>query len=147
MKLKYAEALASCRKHRPCPSGQFAAGSVVAFRFLNNPTTEADFKPKDESRRDCVALGLSFWATLEQAQRKYRSLAASNNDDGETARQRLGDHIGEITLLPSDGVMDQPNAKGHITLHQFDTAEFADRVTDYVRPDYLVEIEQKKNAS
>jgi hypothetical protein len=114
---------------------------MTAFRFLNKPATEQNFVPLDESRKDCVTLALSFWETLEKAQRVYRSIAATNDDGGVSARNRLGDHVGEILLTTTDGVMDVPNAKGHVSLHQADDVAFAHRVASYTMCAYLVELE------
>lgn len=145
MKLKYGEQLAACTKHRPCPSAQFAPISGPGFRFVHAPVTDADFKPYDETRRDCVALGLSLYKSLTQAQDKYRSLAAANDDGGETARERYGDHIAEVILAPDDGVAGPPKNDGHFTFHQAENARFAPRASNVVRCEYFDELE--RNAS
>jgi hypothetical protein len=45
----------------------------------------------------CAHYALSFFASLEQAQAKYSSLASAHDDDGQTAVERYGDHIGELS--------------------------------------------------
>jgi hypothetical protein len=43
---------------------------------------------------------------------------SDHDDDGATARDRYGDHVGEIALYPTDGLMDAPHPRtGHVGLH------------------------------
>lgn len=83
-----------------------------------------------------------MWATIEQAQAKYGSLAALHDDGtGAIASDRYGDYICEIGIVATDGVMDEPDRNGHVRLHQAEEAAFAPRVSRYVRCEYLERVE------
>ena len=57
---------------------------------------------------------------------------------GATARDRYGDHIGEIALYPTDGLMDAPHPRtGHVGLHPAVDVLFAGRVTVYTPCEYF----------
>jgi hypothetical protein len=141
MDLKYAAAL-RIRPDQPCPCRErFKPRTAKLFRFLRKQATEANFLPKFDEitpKHKCSAYALSFFASLEQAQVRYTSLADANDDDGATARKRYGDHIGQLDLLPTDGLMDEPHRKtGHVGLHPAVDALFANRVTVYTGCEYF----------
>lgn len=151
MALKYAVELER-RPDQPCPNpSKFKRRSITAFRFVHNEATdEVDFVPRPEHlhpKAKCNAYGLSFFRSLDEAQARWSSLAAVHDDDGKTGVERYGDHIGEIALVETDGVMDEPNPKsGHIELHPEDGVQFAARISEYTRCTYLEECE-RRNAS
>jgi hypothetical protein len=130
MALKYAEHLGGCPE--PCPHpGKFERRSRIGFRFLHNAATGDDFIPaaiKDGPRVDepCDGFALSFFTDLDAARAKYKRLAIRVD-----AASRYGDHIGEIALIESDGLMGIPNRAGHFGLHQEDDAVFHGRVVAY----------------
>lgn len=124
----------------PCPGPEFEPRSTTAYRFLRKPATEADFEPNPKNlgpKAPCKAYAISLWETLEKAQKIYSDLASGHDDSGATAIQEYGDHIGEIALQPSDGVMDLPNRRGHISLHVEEGVLFAPRVVVYTLCEYL----------
>lgn len=130
-------------RRAPCPGPEFEARSTTAYRFLRKPATEADFEPNPKNfgpKAPCKAYAISLWETLEKAQKIYSDLAAGHDDNGATAIQEYGDHIGEIAFQPSDGVMDLPNKRGHISLHVEDGALFATRVVVYTPCEYLTNL-------
>jgi len=117
--------------------------SVLFFwgGVLRKPANEGDFQPKLDDVRGrvtCAHYALSFFSTIEKAQERYSSLAAANDDDGQTAIKRYGDHIGEVALSMTDGLMDEPNPRtGHIGLHQAAGTTFAARVSRYFTCEFL----------
>jgi len=138
--LKFATELS--RLAQPCPNPEkFAPRNCTAYRFLRNPATESDFEPNLNEVRGkvtCAHYALSFFASIEQAQAKYSSLASVHDDDGQTAIERYGDHVGELSLTASDGMMDEPNPKsGHIGLHQAVGVTFAGRVRRFFKCAFL----------
>jgi len=138
--LKYAAELRT-RPDQPCPCKEkFQQRSATVYRFLRNAATESDFEPKVENitpKSKCTCYAVSFFDTLESAQRRYSSLAASNDDGGATARDRFGDHIGEIVIGPDDGLMNFPHPRsGHVELHPAASALFASRVVVYTPCEY-----------
>jgi hypothetical protein len=138
--LKYAAALKAC-SDQPCPPRKYKPRVATGvFRFVRNTATPECFEPFAENMYlgcPCIHYAISFWSTLEVAQEKYSSLAKVNDDDGETARKRFGDHIGEIDLDANDGSMTEPNKNGHISLHPEKGAALETRVKKYVRCDYF----------
>jgi len=138
--LKFAAELS--RQPHPCPNpAKFAPRACVAYRFLRKPSDEGDFEPKLDDVRGhvtCAHYALSFFSSIEKAQERYSSLAAANDDDGQTAIKRYGDHIGEVALSATDGLMDEPNPRtGHIGLHQAVGATFSGRVSRYFTCEFL----------
>lgn len=138
MPLKYARELKE-RPDQPCPcQKKVAPRERRAYRYMHNPATEkGDFEPPaivdgGVQRRDrCGRLALSFFESVEAARERWKSLK-----EREDADSRYGNHIGEIDLVESDGLMSEPNPKtGHIDLYQDADARFADRVISYVPSD------------
>lgn len=141
MDLKYAVELGR-RSDQPCPCPKkFQQRAITLFRFVPNEASEENFVPRfDEisSKSKCSAYAISFFASIEQAQERYSSLADVHDDEGMTARDRYGDHIGEILLQPSDGVMDDPHSRtGHVGLHPSVRALFAHRIVKYTVCEYF----------
>lgn len=141
MELKYAAELGR-PPDQPCPCPKaFQPRTATLFRFVPHLATDEHFQPKWEeitAKSKCCMYALSFFASLEQAQERYSSLADTHDDDGDTARRRYGDHIAEIHLNPSDGVMDTPHPKsGHVGLHPSVDATFAARIVKYTVCSYF----------
>ncbi len=133
MTLKYGELL-NQRPDQPCPCAKaFVARVRTAFRLMRNPpTNDKDFVPPPMMpggnlgpRDPCDRLALSFFDTHHAAQRLFNVMHKRLN---ENTVKRYGDHIGEIDLVATDGIMSEPDQKGHINLHQDINAEFAPRV-------------------
>jgi hypothetical protein len=144
--LKYASRLQE-RPDQPCPGPRFQQRAILAFRFVRKPATENDFEPRPEvatPTAQCSAYAISMFGSLAQAQAKYRSLAAANDDGGATAIQRYGDHIAEIALVEADGLSDAPNKKGHFGLHPASGIAFAARISAYTPCEYLADFRQRK---
>jgi hypothetical protein len=143
--LKYAKELQGCRE-QPCPGKKYAKRTMTAYRWMHNKAIENDFEPLPEHKESgkCAGFAISFWETLEIAQEKYKSIASFNDDGGATARDKYGDHIGEIDLCEDDGLVTLPNGNGHISLHCAKDAKFTGRVNAYTRCTYLEQFAGKK---
>ncbi len=133
MSLKY-DKLLNQRPDQPCPCTKaFIARARTAFRLMRNPPkNDKDFVPPPmmpggnlAPRDPCDRLALSFFDTPDAAQRLFNVMHKRLN---ENTVKRYGDHIGEIDLVVTDGIMSEPDQKGHINLHQETNAEFAHRV-------------------
>lgn len=133
MALLYAAYLARC-PDQPCPcTERCQPRDQKAFRFMHNPASEKDFVPpammpgvQVKATDKCGRFALSFFESLERAQRRYRLLAERLD-----AVSRYGDQIGEIDLTKKDGLMTLPDKHGHMDLYQEENVMFASRVTSY----------------
>lgn len=135
MALKY-EAELKRTPDQPCPCPRrFKQRQLVAFRFMRNEASHADFlpvakldgvKPKDK----CSKFALSFFVTLEQAAARYDDLV-NRIGDLALARVRYGDHVGRIEIHESDGVCCDPNSSGHFDLHEAADVNWSGRVDEY----------------
>lgn len=125
----------------PCPDpARFVARERTLYRFTRNPAKQEHFEPnldRVNGKIKCIHYALSMWATEEQAQERYNSLASLNDDGGKTAAKEYGDHISEIDIVESDGLMDLPTREGHVRLHPAAGVAFASRVSRYLRCEYL----------
>lgn len=100
---------------------------------MHNQATEDDFVPPAIIDEDfapivpCKRFALSFFKDVDSAREYFRTKLATRED----AAARYGDCIGEIDLLISDGLLSEPDLKGHMDLHQEDGVIFAQRVRGY----------------
>lgn len=143
---KYAAMLKE-RPDQPCPGDRFAPQERKAFRFLRKPATDADFEVNPDvatPTAKCSAYALSMFASIEQAQAKYASLASAHDDDGETAIKRYGDHVGELQIAVTDGVSDSPARSGHFGLHPAAGVSLSTRVTAYTPCEYLEQLKARR---
>lgn len=134
MALKHLARLNQC-PDQPCPNmAHHAPRTTLGFRFMHSPATEDDFVPPAEidgprPRDKCGRFALSFFTNIQAARWRYAKLA-----EREDAASRYGGSIGEITLLPGDGLQSLPGHTGHFDLHQEDGVLFAARVIAYHAP-------------
>lgn len=117
-----------------CPSDDFQEVDIKAFRWTKEPVTSKDFVPinilneppqrlLDDSDKMCLAYGLSFFDSMENAYSKYIIEYKKRRQ-----HQRLqfledrGTFISTIILSTSDGIADIPNNAnyGHFTFHQYE---------------------------
>jgi hypothetical protein len=106
-----------------------------AFRFVHSAGGTPSFLPVAylpgcRQPPTCQHYSLSFFETLEDARKRYLSLA-----DRADAVSRYGTHIGEVELTEVDGVASAPRGPHrHFDLHEFEEASFEDRVLEYHAP-------------
>ena len=116
----------------PCPPKHYIADDKEAFRWIfDAPIGEDNFVPvyfknpkrfnekSDEAR--CMALGLSFFETLETAEQRFLQLKKRL---GEEAYKTLGTHIAKGQLQAEDGVNSPPQINGHFTHHPSDSFSY-----------------------
>lgn len=108
---------------------------LTAFRLMHQPASEANFVPSmkmpggtEPRTRQCSNLALSFFSTLHKARLRYSDLINRGTD----VIARFGDRIGEIALLPADGLLSlKPASSGHLNLYQSADAVFSIRPIQY----------------
>lgn len=131
MDLRYAVELGQATD-QPCPCPKrFMPRSIVAFRFVSGPFSEYDFVPlilKEQcappSPGECRLYALSFFNSVEAAQKKWESLK-----DRVEAHSRYGNQIAEVEIRPCDGLTEPPSLKtGHFGVHPEKDSTFAMRV-------------------
>ncbi len=135
MPIKYAAELPRCPKAGCGCLERHEPRTLTAFRLMHRPATEADFVPTVKMPDappartvQCSNLALSFFNTLHKARSRYSDFI----DRGGDALARFGDRIGEIGLLPSDGMLSlKPASSGHLNLYQSVEAIFTNRPIQY----------------
>lgn len=132
MPLKYQTQLENTNR-QPCPCLQtHTAKHMTAFRFVNNQATENDFLPVAELGQydgsKCEHWALSFFDSAASAKAKFATLLERLNDEAFII---FGTHIGEINILPADGISSTPSSYGHIRLHEEAGVTFVNRVVNY----------------
>lgn len=133
--LKYAAHLSQCPEE-PCPNpGKFTPKSRIGFRWVHKDATDHDFVPTSiqygaKPGARCETFALSFFVDLESARVAYAALMQRLAKRVDVI-SRHGDHIAEISLQETDGLMGQPNPKGHFDLHPEDGVTFSHRVANY----------------
>jgi hypothetical protein len=143
--LKFQAALSQL--HQPCPDPErFTPRDRRLYRFVGGrPANEEHFEPQLDrvnGKIKCIHYALSMWATIEQAQRKYNSLAGLHDDGtGAIAAERYGDFICEIDIGAVDGLMNDPDKDGHVRLHQAGGVTFAPRISRYLNCEYLERVD------
>ena len=108
-----------------CPPSHYIAQNKEAFRWIfENIADEDNFKPVffknpkrfneklDEER--CMAMGLSFFDTLENSERRFVTLKKRLGDE---AYKVLGSQIAQGYLQETDGVNSPTDNNGHFTHH------------------------------
>lgn len=131
MTLKYQDQLNSVRD-QPCPCRRkFTSKSLTAYRFMHNQASQKNFIPPallgDNRELKCTSFALSFFRSIDEAQKKYISISKGYR----SIKQRMGDHIGKIEILPTDGLASSFNTYGHMDLHPNEGIEFHNRITEY----------------
>ena len=115
----------------PCPPLDFGERETVAYRWVfDTMEDERNFLPqyvknpkrfdvKEESQK-CLAIGLSFFDTEENAQKRYKQLK------GFFSKKATGKHETNIAggnLKPDFGVCDIPNKEGHFTFYTYENVD------------------------
>ena len=121
----------------PCPPQHYRAENKEAFRWIFDKIKEEDnFKPvffknpkrfnekSDEER--CMAMGLSFFETLEKAEHRFLQLKKRL---GQEAYKILGTQIAYGQLLEEDGVNSPTDLNGHFTHHPSVDFTYSENIT------------------
>ncbi len=109
----------------PCPPSNYTLNKREAFRWIFDSVADKEnFKPayfknpkrfNDKSDEEmCMAMGLSFFDTLENAENRFLKL---KNRLGQEAYKILGTQIGSGLLQEEDGVNSKSDGNGHFTHH------------------------------
>jgi hypothetical protein len=109
----------------PCPPSNYMAQNREAFRWIfDRINDENNFRPvffknpkrfnekSDEER--CMAMGLSFFDTLETSERRFWQLKKRL---GEEAYKVLGSQIVQGEIEEEEGVNSPSDINGHFTHH------------------------------
>ena len=109
----------------PCPPADYEAQNKTAFRWIFDELEGEDnfipvyfknpkrFNEKSDKER-CRALGLSFFDTLEMAERRFLQLKKRL---GQEAYKTLGTHVASGEIAEEDGVNSIADVGGHFTHH------------------------------
>jgi hypothetical protein len=108
-----------------CPPKNYIAENKIAFRWIfDDIKNDENFKPvyfknpkrfnekSDEER--CIAMGLSFFETLETAEHRFLKLKKRL---GQEAYKILGCQIAKGQIMEEDGVNSPADMNGHFTHH------------------------------
>ena len=116
----------------PCPPRYYVVQNKVAFRWIFDKLKGEDnfipvyfknpkrFNEKSEEER-CMSLGLSFFDTLETAERRFLQLKKRL---GQEAYKTLGTHIAKGQIRVEDGVNSMVDTGGHFTHHPSNNFEY-----------------------
>lgn len=120
-----------------CPPTNYSAQNKEAFRWIiDNLNNEDNFKPvyfknpkrfnekSDEER--CMAMGLSFFETLETAERRFLQLKKRL---GQEAYKILGSQIAQGHIEEKDGVNSATDFNGHFTHHPTIDFNYFEKIT------------------
>jgi len=119
-----------------CPPADYKATKIdSAFRWVsdrigdrNNFRSQYHKNPGRflirEEREKCEALALSFFATMQAAQKQFRILKTHL---GTNVYRTPGTRLAAGYLSASDGLSGPPDPHGHFNHHPFETACYAER--------------------
>lgn len=122
MKYKYQIELTAIPK---CPPKAVGSIEMEAFRFVFSKDLSNSFIPPairkptrifSSEVAKCSALALSFFVSIELAQKKFRELISLN----EGIADEIGDSLASIKVTKTDGMGTSPSSKGHFDLHEFE---------------------------
>jgi hypothetical protein len=111
-----------------CPPSHAYAQDLTAFRFVFNQIEDHRnfapayiLKPKRRLARDphhktCRGYGLSLFDTVENACKFYADFVESSPNFPQT----VGTHVAQGQINESDGIVTEPDVKGHFTLYEFE---------------------------
>jgi hypothetical protein len=106
-----------------CPPSECREAAGMAYRYVHNPITSADFLPSapdiPNRLKLCKAWGISLYASPEQARVAYKENIASRPQ----LVKKVGDHLAVATLSATHGVIQGPAKNGHVTLHEYATVQ------------------------
>ena len=120
-----------------CPPMNYKRQNKEAFRWiLENTVDEDNFKPayfknpkrfhEKSDEEHCMAMGLSFFDTLETAERRFLQLKKRLGDD---AYKILGTQIAKGVIQEEDGVNSPADTHGHFTHHPSIDFKYFDNYT------------------
>jgi hypothetical protein len=114
-----------------CPPSYYRMQEIMAFRFVYaNINDQNNFLPaliKNPRRKlagsgqECIGYGLSLFNSLGQAKSRYQQLRQNFKNIDKT----IGTHIADGLIQKQDGVLSDPDANGHMTLHESDEADLS----------------------
>jgi len=119
-----------------CPANQCRPGTRNAFRWVHSAITHTDnFRPAAVQsparlnaagdRTRCSLWALSFFTSLEHAEKRFRELDQSH----PRFRKKVGGWVAQGTIHPADGTMSPPSGTGHFELHEDASANLAAKFT------------------
>lgn len=108
-----------------CPPTNAAPEDREAYRFVFDPICSNSFIPQGKKKPSrvrgarnpevkCSLLGLSFFASAEQAVERYNDLKATF----QNIENSIGTHLAAGTLQQSFGVQTPVTEGGHFDLHE-----------------------------
>ncbi len=112
----------------PCPPENYENRATEAFRwvfdeivdvrnfeplFFQKPARTAKFSDKEK----CMALGLSFFKSLDSSVKQFNLLS---NKLGDRVYLEIGTKVASGHLSDSDGVCGKISENGHFTFHPFE---------------------------
>ncbi len=108
-----------------CPPSNYTAQNKNAFRWIfDDVNDENNFKPvffknpkrfnEKSDEAQCMAMGLSFFDSLETAERRFLHLKKRL---GEEVSKVLGSQITQGQIQEEDGVSNASDINGHFTHH------------------------------
>lgn len=115
---KYAQSLVD---FSDCPPASARRLERIGFRFVWNPVDSKSFSPvalqPRANRRplSCSSFGLSMFVSAAQARARFASLEAKVHG----AREKFGDHLAAVELMPEHGLQTLEDLNGHFDLHEF----------------------------
>jgi hypothetical protein len=108
-----------------CPPSNYIVQNKEAFRWIfEDIEDDNNFKPvyfknpkrfnEKSDEEQCMAMGLSFFDTLESSERRFLQLKKRL---GEEAYKILGSQIVQGHIIEEDGVNSPADINGHFTHH------------------------------
>lgn len=129
-KFKYQEKMSNLETQ--CPPEKCQERETIAYRWVfeqiedkNNFLPQYLKKPDrftfKKDKQKCIALGLSFFDTEENAKKRFNQLAGVM---GERGYEELGKNIAVGVLKPEHGVCSKPDQRnGHFTFFDYENIE------------------------
>jgi hypothetical protein len=106
-----------------CPPTNAKEIARTGFHFVSDPVDSQSFlipaerdTERFEESPSCPQCGLSMYTRADRAKAAFKKLLNKHRQIGIV----LGDHIGEIGLLPEHGVQTDPDRSGHFALYEYD---------------------------
>lgn len=120
LKLKYHDEIKS-NSLTDCPPKDALSKDIEAYRFVNEPITNADFqnymslgkirRGTEASHHTCARFGLSMFASIDGAKSSYKTIPNKN-----TFKYT---HIAKGNIGKGHGICTSINNRDHFTLHEF----------------------------
>ena len=121
----------------PCPPENFEKKETVAFRWVfDTIENELNFLPQyfknpqrfqnKPSALKCQSVGLSFFDSEESARKRFNILTGRMLT---SVKFKIGKKLAEGKISEKDGESNQPDEKGHFTLHQFKDVDLKEAFT------------------